>query len=328
MKALKIFGFIIIIVVAVFLIVPAFLPADVSVSVVKQINAKPELVFRQVNSLKNWLAWSPFEKDTTLVNTFAGPDRGVGAKRQWKSEKTGEGTMTIVKSKPYEFIENQLTFGPDEQGVGSWSFEPVDNGVNVSWTIHVTGLKYPFGKWSGLFMNSLLKPMLENGLTNLKKVAESMPVPDVVKIINTDKTPSLIISDSATMEGMQAMFEKDFGELMAFVKRKQIPVTGENFAIYHNWNPQGYTRISVGVPVGKKVKDYGRIMYFVLPAGKAVFAMHTGGYDTAPTHYAIDEYIKDFNLKTKDFIWETYAYNPMVDKDSTQWKTMIYYPLK
>lgn len=327
MKALKVFGFIIIIIVAVFLIIPLFLPSDVTVTVTRQIKAQPEVVFRQVNELKNWLVWSPFEEDTTMVSTFEGPGRGVGAKRTWKGEKSGSGSLVIAQSRPYEFIENNLRFGSNEKAIGTWRFVPQENGTEVTWTLRNLGLKYPFGKWVGLAMHSLLKPMMEKGLNKLKSVTEAMPVPPEIKIIDTEQITALVIDDSATFEGMNAMFEKDYGELMNYMKKKGIPVTGAQFAIYHNWNPKGYTRISVGVPVGKKVKGYGRIKYFVIPAGKAVFAVHTGGYNTGPTHYAIDEYIKDFNLKTKDFIWETYAYNPMTDTDSTKWKTLIYYPL-
>ncbi|NOX84742.1 MAG: hypothetical protein GXO86_02065 [Chlorobi bacterium] len=328
MKALKIFGTIILIIVAAFLIIPLFLPSEVAVSETQFIKAKPEVVFRQVNELKKWFAWSPFEDDTTTVNTFEGPDRGIGAKRSWKGDKSGEGTLTIAVSRPYEYIENQLTFGENQKAIGSWSFVPRDDGTEVTWTLKTVDLQYPFGKWMGLMMNSLLQPMLEKGLKKLKTVAESLPEPPVVKVIDTDEIRALVINDSATFQGMGEMFQKDYQELYSYLKRKQIPITGERFAIYHDWNPKGYTHISPGIPVGKKVKDYGRIKYLVVPAGKAVFAVHIGGFDTAPEHYAIDEYIKDFNLKLKDFIWETYAFNPVTDTDSTQWKTLIYYPIK
>ena len=129
------------------------------------------------------------------------------------------------------------------------------------------------------------------------------------------------------MEGMGAMFERNYGALMNYVVTKQIPVTGAQFAIYHNWNPGGITRVSAGIPVEKNSKGQNNIKYYEIPAGKAIFSTHTGGTNSAPTHDAIDEYIKDFNLKTKDYIWETYLYNPIEDTDTTKWVTFIYYPL-
>jgi effector-binding domain-containing protein len=59
-----------------------------------------------------------------------------------------------------------------------------------------------------------------------------------------------------------------------------------------------------------------------------VFAKHLGGYNTSKTHWAIDTYMKDFNLKPKDFIWEVYVTDPATEPDSTKWETDIYYPLK
>ena len=328
MKALKIFGIIILILVAAFFIIPLFLPSDVAVSETTVIKAKPQVVFRQVNELKKWFAWSPFEYDSTTVNTFEGPGRGVGAKRIWKGEKSGQGTLTIADSKPYKYIETHLTFGREDKAVGTWNFKATNKGTEVTWTIRSIDLKYPFGKWMGLMMPSLLQPMLETGLKKLKSVAESLPEPPVVKIIDTDEIQALVINDSATLQDMNKLFEKDYQELYSYIRRNKIPVTGERFAIYYSWNPNGYSQITPGVPVGRKVNGYGRIKYLVIPAGKAVFTMHTGGFDTEKEHNAIDEYIKDFNLKMKNFIWETYAFDPRSDTDTTQWRTLIYYPVK
>ena len=170
--------------------------------------------------------------------------------------------------------------------------------------------------------------MMEQGLESLKKLTEALPEPLKVKTIIMDAEPTMVIYDSATMESMGAMFEKNYGELMAYLIKKKIPITGKQFAIYHNWDPESYIRISAGVPVDKEYKGSGRVSYFELPEGEAVFAKHVGGYNSAPTHNAIDDYIKDYNLETRGYIWEVYQYNPLIDTDSTKWETYIYYPLK
>ena len=38
--------------------------------------------------------------------------------------------------------------------------------------------------------------------------------------------------------------------------------------------------------------------------------------------------LKDFNLEAKDFVWETYLYDPELDTVPDNWVTWIYYPLK
>ena len=329
MKVLKVLIIIVVILAAVFFVVPFFLADSFVISETTEIKARPETVFRQVNSYKNWSNWSPFEADTTMVSTYEGPDRGVGSKRIWDGEKAGKGSITIMKSDPYSYIQNKLEFGPDEGGgIGSWNFEKTDDGVNATWTIHIQDLQYPFGKWMGVLVEMNMGPIMAQGLKDLKSFSESLPVPTEVKVIDFAMQPSVVIRDSATIDQAHAMFEKNYGELMRLVNRRKIPITGEHFAIYHNWNPQGYTQISAGIPIGKKTKDYKRINYYELPATKAVFAKHEGGYNTGSTHYAIDDFIKDHNLETKGYIWETYAYDPITEPDSAKWVTLIYYPLK
>ena len=327
MKALKILGIIVLFLIAIFFIVPYFLVDNIAVSHSEVINAKPATIFRQVNNFHNWSQWSPFEADPTMKNTYEGPEQGVGAIRTWSGEKSGEGSMQIEKSEAYVYIQNILTFGPDGGGgTGSWHFEDTPEGVEVTWTVHVKDLSYPINRWFGLVLEAGLKPMLVQGLDKLKEVTEAMPQPPEVKIITTEAQPSLIIYDSTTMSGMGEMMGRNFGALYEYVIRRRIPIAGQQFAIYHNWDPEGIIRISNGIPVAENSKGYKNIQYYVLPAGNAIFAQHKGGYNTAKTHEAIDNYIKDFNLETKGYIWESYLYNPMTETDSTQWVTFIYYP--
>jgi effector-binding domain-containing protein len=328
MKFLKVIGIIVLILIAIFLAVPYFLADNVVVSDTELIKAKPETIFRQVNNYHNWSNWSPFESDPTMVNTYEGPEQGVGAIRTWVGEKAGEGTMQIEVSEPYTYIQNKLVFGPGEGGgTGSWNFIPTEDGVEVEWTVHVSDLNYPMGRWFGLLTEPMLKPMLESGLAKLKEVAEALPEPPEVKIVNMEAIPSLVIYDSTTIEGMGEMFSRNYKALYSYVKSRSIPITGEQFAIYHNWNPEGITKISAGIPVAAGSKGKNNIKYYEIPAGNVLFATHTGGYNSAPAHEAIDAYIKDFNLKTKDYIWETYMYNTEVNKDTSTYVTFIYYPL-
>ncbi|MEJ2596641.1 MAG: SRPBCC family protein [bacterium] len=221
MKVLKILAVIILILVAAYLIVPLFLSDNVVIRAEENMDAKPEVVFRQVNSLKNWVNWSPFEADTTLKNKFSGPDRGVGCKREWDGEQAGQGTMEIMKSEPYTYIQNKISFAPGQGGGnGSWNFEPNPEGVHVTWSIHLQDLSYPHARWMGLMMQSVLAPMMEKGLNDLRQLTEKMPQPPDVKIIEVETIPSLVVPDSTTIDGMMEMFERDYNKLMTYVMKK------------------------------------------------------------------------------------------------------------
>jgi effector-binding domain-containing protein len=235
----------------------------------------------------------------------------------------------VLESQPYEYIRNELLFGPGGGGgTGSWNFIESNNITNVTWTIHITNLSYPNNRWMGLFIEMMLEPVMAEGLARLKKRAESLPDPPNIKVVELDVQPSLLIPDSATMEEMEVMLQENFKKLFDYISYMKIPITGQQFSIIHSWNPEGVSRISTGVPVEKDAKPWQDIKYFEIPATKAVFAIHTGGPNTGKTHYAIDDYIKDFGLETKDYVWETYLYDPVMQPDTTQWTTWIYYPLK
>ena len=327
MKALKILGTIILILLALFLIIPLFLAKSVVVSHTQLIKAKPVTIFHQVNTLKNWDAWSPFDDDPAMTVSYDGSESGVGAQMLWTGKENG--SLSIIESTPYKSIKTDIKYGQDGLTNGIWNFDKTPEGVVVTWTVEMNDLSYPIERSFGIVMEIMMKPMLEKGLADLKTVIEEMPAAPSISIINTPAQPALVVYDSTTIDGIGDMLSKSYKKLMNYVARKKIPMTGPPFAVYHNWDPDGIIRISAGIPVEQipeKLKK--KFTAYELPAGKAVFVKHFGGYKTANTHWAIDTYIKDFNLTTKDFIWEVYVTDPSTEPDSTKWETDIYYPLK
>ncbi|PLX13275.1 MAG: hypothetical protein C0598_04090, partial [Marinilabiliales bacterium] len=139
MKAIKVLVIIILLLAGLIFIAPLFMSETTSVQATKTIEASSVTVFRQVNSLKNWKNWSPFEADTTMINDFEG-DQGLGTSRHWVGDKAGEGKMTIVESEPYTKITNKLEFS-DSQGIGSWKFDQIGDSVVVDWSITIKDLK-------------------------------------------------------------------------------------------------------------------------------------------------------------------------------------------
>ncbi len=327
MKAFKVVGIIIVLLAGLILIVPLFLPMTSSVKATKSIEASPITVFRQVNKLKNWKNWSPFENDSTMVNTFEGNDRGVGAIRSWSGDKAGTGKMTIVESEPYTKITNKLEFA-DSKGIGSWKFDQQGDSVIVSWELTIKDLSYPFARLMGPLMKYAMDPLMNSGLSSLKEYCENQPKPADIKIIDTDMISGLAIYDSAKVAEIGNLLEKNYGSLMDYISKRKYSIAGAPIAVYHNWDPMGYTRISAFIPLEGKYSGKGSIKDFNIVAGKAVFTKHFGGYDTGDTHWAIEDYLKDFNIKTKDFIWQEYVTDPKTEPDSTKWQTNIYYPIK
>jgi ribosome-associated toxin RatA of RatAB toxin-antitoxin module len=140
-----------------------------------QIDAAPEVVFDQVNSLEKWGAWSPWiARDPTIQNTYSGPDTGLGATVSWTSEKSGEGTQTITLSERPSRIETQLDFGQMGQPKADWSFEPSVAGTQVTWGLSGTA-EGALGGYFAAMMDGMMGADYEDGLSRLKQVVESAP---------------------------------------------------------------------------------------------------------------------------------------------------------
>lgn len=98
--------------VIIFLIAAAMQPSDFRITRMITITAPASAVFAQVNDLQKWDAWSPWAKlDPDARNSFEGPASGVGAIMRWAgNNKVGQGSMTIMESRPDEFISFKLEF--------------------------------------------------------------------------------------------------------------------------------------------------------------------------------------------------------------------------
>ena len=175
MRALKIIVLLILAFSVLVFGVGALLSKDFRVERSIVIDAAPEAVFDEVNSLEKWNAWSPWiARDPSIQNTYAGPASGVGATVTWTSESSGDGTQTITLSERPTRIETALDFGEMGQPKADWTFEPVVEGTKVTWGL--TGeAKGPLGGYFAAMMDGMLGADYEDGLARLKNVVESKP---------------------------------------------------------------------------------------------------------------------------------------------------------
>lgn len=175
MRVLKIAALVLLALVVLVLGVGAFLPKDFRVERSIDIDAAPEVVFDQVNALRNWEAWSPWiARDLSIQNQFEGPEAGVGAKVIWTSEKSGNGSQTITRSERPTRIETKLDFGEMGQPNADWTFEASDVGVRVTWGLSGTSAG-PLGGYFAKMMDGWVGADYEDGLARLKGVAEALP---------------------------------------------------------------------------------------------------------------------------------------------------------
>lgn len=151
-------------------------PARFNVTRTAKIHAPVNDVFAQVNDLHNWEAWSPWAKlDPDAKNTFDGPAAGVGSSFKWSgNDKVGEGVMTILESKPNEYIKIKLDFIRPMQGTSTTEFFFKDENKDTEVTWAMSGENTFLSKAIHLCMNldKVVGSEFENGLANLNNAVE------------------------------------------------------------------------------------------------------------------------------------------------------------
>ncbi len=165
--------------VAILLIVIVRQPDEFSVSRSATIAAPPAAVFAQVNDFRKWDAWSPWAKlDPDSKVAFEGAESGKGAIFKWSgNHEVGEGSQEIVESRPGELVRIRLDFVKPFAGTSDteFAFKPEGEGTLVTWTM--SGKNDFISKCISLIMDceTMIGPMFEQGLANMKAVAESAP---------------------------------------------------------------------------------------------------------------------------------------------------------
>ena len=168
-------GFVVIL--AIFLIVVAFQPADFRITRSTTIAAPAADVFAQVNDFHNWEAWSPWAKlDPAMKKTYEGPPAGADSVYTWTgNDKVGEGRMTIMESHPNDLIRIKLQFiKPFEAtNTAEYTFKQDGNQTTVTWSMY--GVNGFMAKGFNLVMNmdKMVGGDFEKGLAQMKAVVET-----------------------------------------------------------------------------------------------------------------------------------------------------------
>lgn len=172
MKFFKIVGILLGLIFIVFAITPAFLESEYSTERTVLVQAPIDVVFAQVNNVKNWTKWGPWMKDETLKVQFGDKTEGIGASYSWTSEDSGNGILSIAKLEQNKSLNTDLNFD-GSQANGFWKFEQQNEGVKVTWGFNGVAENY-FQRYFSLVIDMMAGGMFEEGLENLKEVAESV----------------------------------------------------------------------------------------------------------------------------------------------------------
>jgi effector-binding domain-containing protein len=335
MKALKIIGIIILILIVVPLLISLFLPNKVHVERSRVIDSDKGYLFEQVNTLKNWEKWSPWHRiDPNMGLTYNNIPSGKGASYSWTSKngRVGNGKLTILESYPNDSIKVEMDFMENGKGWADYYFKKQDNGIEVTWTMD-SNLGNPIAKLFGLFMDKMIGPDFEKGLKQLDSIAAGKgPVTEnQLKIEQATVKPvkALGIKSSVPESDISKTLGDSYTEIILFMTRNNMKQAGPPFAIYHSHSKEKVD-FEACIPVEKiSTKPTGRIIETGINEGNAVVAEYYGDYEkSAIGHIAIDKYVATNHKKVKGSPWEEYVTDPGLVRDTAKWLTKIYYPVE
>jgi hypothetical protein len=155
----------------------AYLPSAFRIERSAIVVAPAQQVFAEVNDFHNWQAWSPWAKlDPNAKADFEGPASGEGAVFRWAGNaEVGEGSMTMVESKPTEKVGIRLDFVKPWEGTSATEFVFKADGPRTIVTWSMAGERSFIEKAMCVVFNGdeMIGSQFEKGLANLKQVAEA-----------------------------------------------------------------------------------------------------------------------------------------------------------
>lgn len=162
---------------AVLLVVVSLQPSSYRVERKITVKSGAEAVYAQLDDLRAWAAWSPWDKlDPNMQKTFEGPAKGVGASYTWSgNDDVGKGRMTIIAATAPSSVSYKLEFIEPFASVADTGFTLTGSGAETTVTWTMTGTNDFLGKAFSLVMDmdAMIGADFERGLGTLKTRVES-----------------------------------------------------------------------------------------------------------------------------------------------------------
>ena len=172
-KLLKWVVALVVLVVAGVVVVGLFLPSQYDIERSVTIDAPPQMVFRYLNDLEQWKHWEPFsESDVSIVTQRGVVTAGVGATQSWSGD-SGSGSLTFTMADPAKGIAYDLDFDGYDPASAQMLFEGVDGKTVLTWSMQGKVSTPVVGGYFVLLLDAMIGPMYDDGLDNIKRVAEA-----------------------------------------------------------------------------------------------------------------------------------------------------------
>ena len=306
-------------------------------------NAPQEIVFNEVNNLKNWEYWDPWNQESDhLIISYGDTLQGEGAMFSWEGDEIDDGKIITIEAKPFKEITQEITLTQTFTNTTSkmyWHFETLENNqTKVTWGME--GKQSFKEKLSFLLtkesLTQIMRPKLEKGISEMQKVITnkmnqySISVDGVVNhgggYYMYTTTASKI---SQVSEKMRPMVTK----VANFMKAQNIEKIGNPIVLYNEWNQSNGTAIfSAGYFTPSEVITPmdADVLNGNMPNQKVLKTVLKGKYNNLEEAWnTAYDYIDKNGLEVLDESkpFEVYLTNPEETPNPADWVTNIYIPV-
>jgi len=308
------------------------LPRNVYVERFIVIRSSPEIVYTQINTIKNWVKWAPWmESDSAMQLSFAGPETGINASVNWKSNNlnVGNGNVTIFYSLPFDSILVIMDYGKSGKSIGKFHFLKDSLYTKVIWSVATDLGMNPISRWFGLFSEQMIGPDLMKGLTKLREEVKTSNIYNGFEIIEYEVPAQCLISarDTCSPSTITLKLSKMYKRISQFLLINNLSPIGAPSAIFHSCTPQIFD-IEACIPIAKQIEVPKGLYYNIRNQQKTLMIKYIGPYSTINKAYkALQTCMKDRSYRISGSPWEEYVTNPIMETDSISRHVNLYFPV-
>ena len=335
MKALKIIGGILAVLLVIWLIMCAMGPARFDAGASAEMDAPASIIYETISDLNTWQNWGPWmAEDPNMTILMGEKTQGAGASYAWQSEKLGDGSLEIVEANPNASMKTLLKFDGMGDSNGQWMIDEKDGKSTVTWSMK-SASDLPFFARGFMLLGGDQSEFFAKGLNNIKEIVEkkAKETPKTyggytVNVVEMPAKAFVAKRDKISMADIQKFFSTHFPTIYGKVAGGGGKIQGMPHGIYYQWDEvTGMTDLAAAIPVAAKM-DLEGYETIEVPAGKTLLIDYYGPYEGgAAPHAAMEEYLKANGLEAA-MVLEEYVTDPTSEPDTSKWLTKIYYTLK
>ena len=326
---------------ALLLVAAAFaLPRQVHVERSTTIAAPPATVYALVSGFRSYASWSPWHaRDPGASYRFEGPAWGVGAKLSWSSEEpsVGSGSQEIVETVPNERVRTRLDFGAGDQATGEFRLSAAAGGTRLTWGFDTDLGANPLARYFGRLFDGTVGPDYEQGLANLKRLAEGLPKADFsgLEVELVDVAPMLVAYATGTSSRdpaeIGAAVAAAYARVGKFLTARRLAQIAAPIRVTTRWDESGFG-FEAAIPIDrepeKQVQADSPVQIGRTRGGKALRAVHRGPSAGMPETYdKLLAYAAAHGHAIEGNPWDQQVNDPATTPES-ELVTHLYLPLK